>query len=366
MTGRFFAVTSSSRDAFLVLAVLLVLAINMSSLVGVQGRAVKIKTANKPQATDGSQGPNDEKIFNANMHAKSAGGGIVREEEALLTGSLTDVCGKRPILPPRQNESSTRVVAGIESSNRWPWQVALVNKTSEEQFCGGTLIGRDHILTAAHCFDSGEWHEDNIIIVLGEHDRSRPEGTEQRFAVDCIHIHSQYVNGVPYNNDIAVVKLRTAPDNDVIINDYVMPACMPEKNEFQAGDTCYVTGWGYTNFLDFTFGRRPDIINQARLPILSRKDCRGAYGSFISNRMICAGYLEGERRADTCKGDSGGPLVCQQVDGSWKLVGVTSWGENTFCNPSPRDAVPGVYTKVGKYRKWITKTVDMKKCQTRS
>ena len=116
-------------------------------------------------------------------------------------------------------------------------------------------------------------------------------------------------------------------------------------------------------FFDFTLGQRPNILNQALVPILSQKECRGAYGSFISNRMVCAGYLEGERRADTCKGDSGGPLVCQQVDGTWKLLGVTSWGENSFCNPSPTDAVPGVYTKVRKYRKWIEKNIRLKNCK---
>ena len=91
------------------------------------------------------------------------------------------------------------------------------------------------------------WNENNILVVLGEHDRSRTEGTEQEFSVDCVHIHRRYVKGVPYNNDIAVVKLKTSPGHDVVINDFVMPACMPEKNEFRAGDICYVTGWGYTS-----------------------------------------------------------------------------------------------------------------------
>ncbi|XP_038061460.1 chymotrypsin A-like [Patiria miniata] len=268
-------------------------------------------------------------------------------------------CGMRPTY---QKQAVFRVVAGVESSNRWPWQVALVDTTSKQPFCGGTLIGREHVVTAAHCFDGK--NQNDINIVLGEHDRSRPEGTEQQFPVDCVHIHRRYVKGIPYNNDIAVVKLKTAPGHDVMLNDFVMPACMPEKNEFKAGDTCYVTGWGYTNFNDLLVGKRPEVLNEAQVPILSNDQCKQAYGSYISKKMICAGYLEGDRRADTCKGDSGGPLICQR-GGVWKLFGVTSWGDNTFCNPSPTDAVPGVYTRVDRYRSWIQSRIEMDSCPSK-
>ena len=71
------------------------------------------------------------------------------------------------------------IVGGTDAlQNEYPWMVSLhkiysSNSNSVHQ-CGGSIIDRRWVLTAAHCIDDSipsEW-----IAVLGEHHQSLPDG----------------------------------------------------------------------------------------------------------------------------------------------------------------------------------------------
>ena len=79
---------------------------------------------------------------------------------------------------------------------------------------------------------------------------------------------------------------------------------------------------------------------------MSRTECNKSYRGMITDKMLCAGYSQGG--VDACQGDSGGPLVCSRKDGSWALVGVTSFGKGCA-----QKSYYGVYTDTRKYKKWI-------------
>jgi len=61
--------------------------------------------------------------------------------------------------------------------------------------------------------------------------------------------------------------------------------------------------------------------------------------------MICAGYKQGGK--DACQGDSGGPFVVKK-DNAYTLQGVVSFGIGCA-----RPGLPGIYTRVSTYVRWI-------------
>eukprot|EP00057_Strongylocentrotus_purpuratus_P008337 XP_011662811.1 PREDICTED: chymotrypsinogen B-like [Strongylocentrotus purpuratus] len=247
-------------------------------------------------------------------------------------------CGMRPPRVP----GVQRIAAGSNAVERWPWQVMLINATTGVPFCGKDIS--------------------DIIIRVGEHELNYVDGFEQDFGVGCLHVHRRFDIST-YQHDIALVKLATNITHSVELSDYVKPACLPEAMEFEAGDSCHITGWGYRGFIDWYLGTRPDTLQEARVPIHTNRDCKNAYGTRVKAKMVCAGAQPPEERADTCKGDSGGPMVCQSGEtGPYKLWGITSWGENIFCDPNPSTWRPGVYTRVERYLRWIQRKLRSRKC----
>lgn len=62
-----------------------------------------------------------------------------------IQSDVGDYCGAK-----NGNQDQERIVGGQQASpNEWPWVAVLFN--NGRQFCGGSLIDHNHILTAAHC-----------------------------------------------------------------------------------------------------------------------------------------------------------------------------------------------------------------------
>ncbi|XP_031752396.1 transmembrane protease serine 2-like isoform X2 [Xenopus tropicalis] len=122
------------------------------------------------------------------------------------------------------------------------------------------------------------------------------------------------------------------------------PVCLPNAGMFwEAGTPCWISGWGTTS----EGGNVSASLKYAEVPLIDSKTCNESlvYNGTITSSMICAGYLNGT--IDTCKGDSGGPLVTQ-TNGTWWLVGDTSWGYGCA-----RANKPGVYGNMTTFLGWI-------------
>nr|CAI9691709.1 unnamed protein product [Rangifer tarandus platyrhynchus] len=172
---------------------------------------------------------------------------------------------------------------------------------------------------------------------LVSHSTVRPH---QGAAVEQIITHPLY-RAQNHDYDVALLWLRTP----LHFSDTVGALCLlAEEQDFPRGSECWVSGWGHT---DPSHTHSSDVLQNAVMPLLSTQLCNSScvYSGALTPCMLCAGYLDG--RADACQGDSGGPLVCLD-EGTWRLVGVVSWGHGC-AEPSH----PGVYAKVAEFLDWI-------------
>ena len=62
---------------------------------------------------------------------------------------------------------------------------------------------------------------------------------KNHFQVDTLFVHSGF-NAQNYSHDIAMIKLS----EDVTVNAYARPVCLPNKSDNYEDMTCVITGWG--------------------------------------------------------------------------------------------------------------------------
>ncbi|XP_053123543.1 trypsin-3-like [Hemicordylus capensis] len=228
-------------------------------------------------------------------------------------------------------QDDSRIVGGRECPrHRQPYQVILSNnmKNGPDIQCGGVLIEKDWVITAAHCDNMGEIH-----MRMGDHSLRANEGTEQCITSVQKFPHPNY-DPTTHDSDVMLIRLR----NPAIINDYVKPIPLADTCA-EPGVRCLVSGWGTTQSPKSEF---PDLLQCAEVYTISNEQCNKAYPNSITKNMLCATVKGGG--VDSCQGDSGGPLVCNN-----KLQGIVSWGMQICA----QDGKPGVYTNVCQFTGWI-------------
>uniref|UniRef100_K7GGY7 Ovochymase 1 n=1 Tax=Pelodiscus sinensis TaxID=13735 RepID=K7GGY7_PELSI len=262
---------------------------------------------------------------------------------ASINCCFADVCGFPPLSP---QWLSRRVVGGEEACPHcWPWQAGL--QFLGDHQCGGVVISPTWVLTAAHCIQSKS-RPLHWTVLVGDHDRTLKESTEQVRQVKTVVVHPDF-DRVSYDSDIALIQL----DVPLEYNSVVRPVCLPNSTEpLSPSGLCTMTGWGTTQEADGSLANR---LQQTQVPILESEVCERNYyfhhPGGITARMLCAGFASSGGQ-DSCQGDSGGPLVCHNEKEPFILYGIISWGVGCA-----RPKKPGVYTRVRVFLDWIKSTI---------
>ncbi|KAJ1929204.1 Ovochymase-2 [Tieghemiomyces parasiticus] len=252
-----------------------------------------------------------------------------------------------------------RIIGGVPvKGHEFPF-AAVLNIVEKEgvALCGGTLISKKYILTAAHCvteeFSGKAVKAKAVAAGLGSDDINDVTVYE----ADKIIVHPDY-DYRKVTDDLALVKLKKSikSSDDDIKWTGITDAKLKDGMELVA------IGWGKTS----NSGTVSDDLRQVDVKLGPSSDCREANPDFKdqSGSQLCAAQNDNH---DTCQGDSGGPLLYKDKKGSYKIAGITSYGftpgsDSTSCGTN---SVVAFYTNADYYIKWISKETDISKSKLR-
>jgi len=252
-----------------------------------------------------------------------------------------DECGLSNLINHKLDDNI--IGPGKAGKGSFPWMAALL--IDGRSFCGGSIISKRHILTAAHCTDGAR----RITVLVGaENIKNKQDPNRQLFNVSNheIYQHTNY-NPITISHDISILHLS----EDIQFNDNVRPICLPNRfflSENFEGDEVRVSGWGKPR--DRAPAISPDLKNTT-LSIMTNSKCRRQFRGLVTGNLICTAT---KWNASPCRGDSGGPLIVKKtLPGSGKeffmQVGIVSFGGG-----SCERGIPVGFTRVTAFLDYIS------------
>ncbi|KOB77421.1 Uncharacterized protein OBRU01_04191 [Operophtera brumata] len=214
------------------------------------------------------------------------------------------------------NTRQLRIVGGDEAPSRFGLFHVSLQNLSGDHVCGGAVVSRWHIVTAAHCLYGAE--PDYIKVLVGTTNLNKG-GIKHDTA--SISIHGDF-NFSARLNDIGLLRVQKPFDLN-----HVRVIGLHETNLVE-GDIVFLSGFGAQK----VNGTSSTQMHVLTLPVFSQETCKYAmrYTREVADCMFCTFTKIGQ---GTCSDD--------------KLVGLVSWGI-----PCAR-GFPDVHARITPFFKWI-------------
>ncbi|XP_054934401.2 chymotrypsin-like protease CTRL-1 [Dermacentor andersoni] len=231
------------------------------------------------------------------------------------------------------------------SRTQIPWIVQIETPlpgTHTSMMCGGSIITRNVVMTAAHCFPEMSLPEKISIYYNSTKSRAGPVNY-----VDRIITHPQYNERYAMKYDIALLKVR----KNFRFDRFVRPICLPNRDIIVGERPLLSGGWGRIN------SKIPPVTSKNLMYVhiyaLPQKKCEYIINHIRSDNIsgldpeyaLCAEAYNG----NLCEGDSGAPMTIRRRSGKSVQVSILSVGA-TGCN---YESIYSMNVRVYKFLSWI-------------
>ncbi|XP_044162532.1 complement factor B-like [Bufo gargarizans] len=242
---------------------------------------------------------------------------------------------------------------------KYPWIAKItITRPGSQETCKGSIISRDFILTAAHCFNLDEELHAISVEVGG-----------RQYKVKNLHRHNKYNPAgkqdkkveKSFDYDLALIELKTK----IEFSSNRRPICLPCTSGTswalrKLGKS--VTCSDHEKEILSSEAVKAMFVAEERKNQLERKDVLIKRGSkrqaclddtkkmykfkdipdirdAVTDNFLCTGGIEPQVDPQTCKGDSGGPVIVQYKQ-RYIQVGVISWRTINSCTGTRRNKGP--------------------------